>query len=75
MALTLLCVGDVVGQPGRQVLSQHLGRLVEEHQIDGVIANVENAAAGSGLTPALYDKFVNYGVDLMTMGDHVFRKL
>ena len=75
MALTLLCVGDVVGQPGRQVLSQHLPRLVEEHQIDGVIANVENAAAGSGLTPALYDKFCQYGVDLMTMGDHVFRKL
>jgi len=75
MKLTLLCVGDVVGRPGRYVLSQALPRLVKQYDIDCVIANVENAAGGSGLTPQLYEKFLRYGVDLMTLGDHAFRKM
>lgn len=74
MPLTILCVGDVVGRPGRYALSQALPALTSKYELDCVIANVENAAAGSGLTPALYDKFVKYGVHLMTMGDHVFRR-
>lgn len=48
--------------------------LVKQHGIDCVIANVENAANGSGLTPPLYEKFLKYGVHLMTMGDHIYRK-
>ncbi len=72
--MTLLCIGDVVGRPGRYALSQSLPRLVSEYQVDCVIANVENAAGGSGLTPSLYDKFVKYGVHLMTMGDHVYKR-
>ncbi|MBN2561944.1 MAG: TIGR00282 family metallophosphoesterase [Phycisphaerae bacterium] len=72
--MTLLCIGDVVGRPGRSVVSQTLPQLVKKHKVDCVIANVENAAAGSGLTEALYDKFLQYGVDLMTMGDHIYRR-
>lgn len=48
--------------------------LAKQHNIDCVIANVENAANGSGLTESLYDKFLKYGVHLMTMGDHIYRK-
>ena len=48
--------------------------LAKQHGIDCVIANVENAANGSGLTESLYDKFLKYGVHLMTMGDHIYRK-
>lgn len=71
---TLLCIGDVVGRPGRNVISQALPRLVKEHAIDCVIANVENAAAGSGLTESQYEKFLRYGVHLMTLGDHIYRR-
>ena len=72
--ITILCIGDVVGRPGRAVLSQAIPKLVKEREIDCVIANVENAAAGSGLTAQLYAKFLRYGVDLMTLGDHIYRK-
>lgn len=74
MAVTILCVGDVVGRPGRFALSQSLPTLRAERGIDCVIANVENAAGGSGLTPALYEKMRRYGVDLMTLGDHIYRR-
>ncbi len=74
MDITLLCIGDVVGRPGRFVVSGAVPRLVRQHGIDCVIANVENAAAGSGLTANLYEKFLRYGVNLMTLGDHAFRK-
>ncbi|MEK6644073.1 MAG: TIGR00282 family metallophosphoesterase [Planctomycetota bacterium] len=74
MEVTLLCIGDVVGRPGRAVVSQAVPKLVRERQVDCVIANVENAAAGSGLTQQLYAKFLRYGVNVMTMGDHIYRK-
>ncbi|MEE8169374.1 MAG: TIGR00282 family metallophosphoesterase [Phycisphaerae bacterium] len=74
MDITLLCIGDVVGKPGRHMVSHEAPRLVRERGVDVVIANVENAAGGSGLTPQLYDKFLRYGVNVMTMGDHVFRR-
>ena len=74
MPLTLLCIGDVVGRPGRYALSQALPDLTSRYQVDCVITNVENAAGGSGLTPTLYDKFVKYGVDLMTLGDHIYKR-
>jgi metallophosphoesterase (TIGR00282 family) len=74
VSITLLCIGDVVGRAGRYVLSQGLPDLIALHQVDCVIANVENAAGGSGLTPQLYEKFTRYGVHLMTLGDHVYRK-
>ena len=74
MDITLLCIGDVVGRPGRSIVSQAVPRLVKQHQIDCVIANVENAAAGSGLTADLHRKFLEYGVHLMTMGDHIYRR-
>lgn len=48
--------------------------LTKQHGIDCVIANVENSANGSGLTESLYEKFLKYGVHLMTLGDHIYRK-
>lgn len=75
MHLRLLCVGDVVGRPGRSILSRAVPHLAKRHELDCVIANVENAAGGSGITPQLYEKFLRYGVDLMTLGDHAFRKM
>ncbi len=74
MALTLLCIGDVVGRPGRYVMSQVLPAFIKEHSIDCVVCNAENAAGGSGLTPQLYEKFLRYGVDVLTLGDHIYRR-
>lgn len=74
MEVTLLCVGDVVGSPGRHVLREALETLVPKLGIDCVIVNGENAAGGSGLTPTLYEKFLKYGVDVITLGDHIYRR-
>jgi len=74
MKINVLCIGDVVGRPGRRILSDKLKPLIKERAIDCVIANAENAAGGSGLTPQIYAKFVRYGVNLVTLGDHAYRK-
>jgi metallophosphoesterase (TIGR00282 family) len=74
MPLRLLCLGDIVGRPGRKIVEQKLKGLVREQRIDLVIANAENVAAGSGITANLFHKVRAYGVDVVTLGDHVYRK-
>lgn len=74
MEVTLLCVGDVVGAPGRLALREALTVLVPQHKVDCVIVNAENVAGGSGLTSALYQKLIHYGVQLITLGDHIYRR-
>jgi len=72
--INILCIGDVVGKPGRGVLADHLGKLINENRIELVVCNAENAAGGSGLTPQIFTKLRHYGVDVVTLGDHVYRK-
>lgn len=74
MKINILCIGDIVGRPGRRVLAEKLRGIVKEHSIDCVIANAENAAGGSGLTAQIHDKLLKYGVNLITLGDHTYRK-
>jgi 2',3'-cyclic-nucleotide 2'-phosphodiesterase len=74
MQIKLLCIGDIVGRPGRQMMADHLPALIRQRQIDGVIANGENTSGGSGLTVQAYDKLIKCGVNMITMGDHVYRK-
>jgi metallophosphoesterase (TIGR00282 family) len=70
----LLFVGDVVGKPGRRILTQSLAGLRIEEQLDLVVVNAENSASGSGLTPANYRELIDAGIDCITMGDHVYRR-
>jgi len=70
----LLLIGDIVGKPGRQIVAKAVRGLRIEQQIDLVVANSENAAGGSGLTPAIYQELISAGVDGITMGDHVYRR-
>jgi metallophosphoesterase (TIGR00282 family) len=70
----LLFIGDIVGRPGRELVRRGLGALVARHQIDLVIANVENAAAGFGVTPDLADELLEWGVHVMTGGNHIWDK-
>src|SRR5438105_4177985 len=74
MPLRILCLGDIVGRPGRQIVHQKLPTLVKERDIHLVVANAENIAGGSGITTNLFNKVRSYGVDVVTLGDHVFRK-
>ncbi len=74
MAVNILCIGDVVGQAGRGMLADHLPGLIDQHEIQLVVCNAENAAGGSGLTPQIFRKLLHYGVDVVTLGDHCFRK-
>lgn len=72
-SLTVAFLGDIFGSPGRMAIQQRLPDLRAEHRPDLVIANAENAKSGSGLTPELYAKIRGYGIDAITLGDHVFR--
>lgn len=70
--MKILFIGDVVGNPGRRVLRHELKRLRDELGLGAVVANAENAAAGSGLTAALAEEVFNAGVDAITLGDHTW---
>jgi metallophosphoesterase (TIGR00282 family) len=70
----LLFIGDIVGRPGRELVRRALASIVRRHRIDLVIANVENAAAGFGVTPEIADDFLAYGIHVMTGGNHTFDK-
>jgi 2',3'-cyclic-nucleotide 2'-phosphodiesterase len=70
----LLLIGDIVGKPGRQIVQRALGGLIREQGLDLVVANAENAAGGSGLTPANYRELISAGVDCITLGDHIYRR-
>jgi 2',3'-cyclic-nucleotide 2'-phosphodiesterase len=70
--MRILFVGDVFGRPGRDLVRTCLGPIVSEHGIDFVIANVENAAAGFGITREIGEAFLRAGVDVMTSGNHIW---
>jgi metallophosphoesterase (TIGR00282 family) len=73
--MRFLFIGDVVGQPGVNALRSGLAAVIEREGIDLVIANGENAAGnGSGLTPSGYRQLRSAGVDLVSLGDHVYKK-
>lgn len=74
MPLKILFIGDVVGAPGRKIVGQVLPRLIHHWAIDLVVCNAENAAGGSGLTVKCHEDLIEAGVDVFTMGDHVYRK-
>lgn len=70
--LKLLFIGDIVGRPGREIIAERLPRLRTEHNLDFVVANAENAAAGAGITGSLAKSILESGVDAITLGDHVW---
>lgn len=73
MKVKVLCIGDVVGRPGRQILADKLKKLKEKKKIDFCVVNGENVAGGSGFTGNLVSKLFHYGADIITSGDHYFR--
>ncbi|PYR31406.1 MAG: TIGR00282 family metallophosphoesterase [Acidobacteria bacterium] len=72
--MRILFIGDIVGRPGRELVRRGLAALVEHHAVDLVIANAENAAAGFGITREIGDQILDWGVDVMTSGNHIWDK-
>lgn len=68
----ILFIGDIVGRPGRDVVVNHVAQWRTEWSLDFVVANGENAAAGSGITANLAKGILEAGVDAITLGDHVW---
>jgi metallophosphoesterase (TIGR00282 family) len=72
--MNILFVGDIFGRPGREIARRAIPALVESRNLDVVIANVENAASGFGVTGDIADTILSYGVDVMTSGNHIWDK-
>jgi metallophosphoesterase (TIGR00282 family) len=70
--MNILMLGDVFGEPGRAALQKCLPGLKEEHRVDFTVVNVENAAAGFGVTPQIARGLLDLGVDVMTSGNHIW---
>jgi metallophosphoesterase (TIGR00282 family) len=72
--MRILFLGDIVGPPGLEMVRTLVPKLIADEAIDIVIANAENACNGSGLTPKQYRQLRSAGIDLITMGDHIYRR-
>src|ERR1700676_16541 len=72
--MRLLFLGDIVGQPGVEMVKKALPALRRAENLDCVIANAENASGGSGMTPRVFRQLRQAGIDLITMGDHIYKK-
>lgn len=70
--LTILFLGDLVGEPGRSTVIAQLPRLKELHALDFIIVNGENAAGGRGITPKITLELLRAGVSVITTGDHIW---
>ncbi len=70
--LKILAIGDIIGKPGRETVGKLLPDLRHEYGIDLVIGNGENAAGGLGLTPNTAQELLDYGIDVITSGNHIW---
>ncbi len=74
MDFRILLLGDTVGGPGRRVILKKVVPLIEQKKFDFVVINAENLAGGSGITPDVYQELRKAGIDVMTGGDHIYKK-
>jgi metallophosphoesterase (TIGR00282 family) len=70
--LRILAIGDIIGKPGRKAVKEILPGLCDEHNIDLVVGNGENAAGGLGLTPNTAEELFDSGIDVITSGNHIW---
>jgi len=72
--MKILFIGDIVGSPGRQAIRELVPELTKRHKLDLCIANAENAAGGSGITPQIAEELFSYGLHMLTSGDHIWNR-
>lgn len=70
--MNILFLGDIVGRPGRRAVRELLPSLKKKYEPRFTIANGENAAGGNGITEEIAEELYGYGVDVLTMGNHVW---
>ncbi len=74
LIMKILFLGDIVGRPGRDAVARLVPELKKTGAIDFAAANAENAAGGSGITPQVADELINSKLDVLTSGDHIWKK-
>jgi len=72
--MRILFIGDIFGRPGRTIVRERLPELVKQHNVDLIVANGENAAAGFGITGALAEELFEMGIEVLTSGNHIWDK-
>ncbi|HEY0331241.1 MAG TPA: TIGR00282 family metallophosphoesterase [Rhodopseudomonas sp.] len=72
--MRILFIGDVVGKAGRTAIADYLPGAIRDWKLDLVIVNGENAAGGFGITEAIYNDFIDVGVDAVTLGNHAWNQ-
>ncbi|ADV83275.1 TIGR00282 family metallophosphoesterase [Terriglobus saanensis] len=72
--MKILFVGDVFGSAGRKIVAEHVGHVMETHEIDLLVINGENAAGGFGITPSIADDLFDLGAHVITTGNHFWDK-
>lgn len=72
--MKILIIGDIVGEPGRNMIREFIPSLKKEKEVDFIIANGENSAGGSGITSKITQELLAYGVDVITTGDHIWKR-
>ena len=70
--IRILFLGDIVGEPGRKAVIRRVPSLKAEKEIDFIIANGENSAAGRGITPKIAIDLLRSGIAVITSGDHIW---
>lgn len=72
--MKILFIGDIVGSPGRNMVQEYLPKLKEKYRPNLTIVNGENAASGKGITEKIYKQFLEWGAQVVTMGNHTWDK-
>lgn len=72
--MNILFLGDIFGNPGRLCVSKELTNIVIQNNINVVIANGENTAGGIGINPGICDTLLKLGIDVITTGNHIYKK-
>src|SRR5271154_7138144 len=72
--LKILFIGDIVGSPGRKIVHERLADILAQRAIDLCIVNCENSASGFGVTPRIAEEFFAAGADVLTSGNHIWKR-
>lgn len=72
--MNILFIGDIVGRPGREFITNHLNKIKQEHNVDICVANGENASHGNSITISSIQELWSAGIDVFTMGNHTFNR-
>ncbi|MBN1824439.1 MAG: TIGR00282 family metallophosphoesterase [Endomicrobiales bacterium] len=70
--MKILFIGDIVGEPGRELVARKLPELKDREKPDFIVANAENAAGGKGITTQVMNELLSFGIDVLTLGNHTF---